>query len=83
MTPDWRTRPRPGQSGANHWSKRMPERMPRGEHKGNARLTEAAVVEARELRAHGWTLEKIGARYGVDMSTIGYALRGATWRHVS
>jgi hypothetical protein len=73
---------RPGQSGDKHWSRRMPELIPRGERKGNARLTEAAVIEARELRERGWTLERLGERYGVDMSTIGYVLRGVTWTHV-
>lgn len=53
-----------------------------GSAHGRARLTEAAVAEARALHADGATVEHLAARYGVAPHTLGYAIRGKTWRHV-
>lgn len=53
-----------------------PGYMPRGERHPNAILTDAQVAEicARYVR-HVVTLKMLAAEYGVDLSTISYALR--------
>lgn len=53
---------------------------PRGENHPGAKLTEAILAEARELRAAGETERAIGERFGVSPSTIHRALAGQTWR---
>lgn len=55
-----------------------------GERNGRARLTDASVIEIRRLyRAGGVTIPQLAARYGVCKSTVGYAVNGVTWRHLS
>lgn len=54
----------------------------RGELHGHARLTEAAVTDARRLHAQGWSIVALAERYGVSANTIRYAVRGQTWRHI-
>lgn len=56
--------------------------MGRGETVGTARLTEADVRAMRAL----WPAQSLAAlakRYGVGKATVGQAVRGETWRHVS
>ena len=53
-----------------------------GERAGNARLTEAAVVEIRALYATVGP-EQLSAKYGVSVGAIYDAAFGLTWRHVS
>ncbi len=45
-----------------------------------AKLTSAQVAEIRALRSSGLLLAEIAARFGVNRSTIGYVVRGDTWR---
>lgn len=47
-----------------------------------SKLTPEDVVRARNLRATGLTLDTIAAQLGVNRSTVGYALRGDTWKGV-
>jgi hypothetical protein len=55
----------------------------RGEKASDVTLTENDVIEARKLRAKGWTLVRLGKRYGVVHTTIRCAVMGLTWSHVS
>ncbi len=57
-------------------------RQARGESNGRARLTAAAVVEARTLRRAGTKLRVLAERYGVPESTIAHACSGRSWRHL-
>jgi hypothetical protein len=54
----------------------------RGEGIAKAKLTEEDVLEIRRRRALGETLTSLGRAFGVDMSTIGYVVRGKVWKHV-
>lgn len=48
-----------------------------------AKLTPAAVKEARRLYATGqWTLFQLGDMFGVNFSVMGRAIRRVTWKHV-
>lgn len=54
-----------------------------GEQHPSARLTEASIAEARQLRDQGWKLSDLGERYGVSLSAIGRALQGRSWSGTS
>lgn len=54
----------------------------RGEANGMAKLTEAKIIQARELRAEGMSFRKIGEAVGVANTTIQDALAGITWKHL-
>ena len=53
-----------------------------GRYAGPAKLTEDTVVTIKSLRAQGWTLRRIGEKYGVSLSTIGKITTGVNWKHV-
>lgn len=57
-------------------------RVARGEAVGSAKLTEAAVIEARNRYAQGATLSSIARGYGVNTQTMRSAVYGLTWTHV-
>lgn len=52
-----------------------------GSANSNAKLTEADVIKARELRALGMLYREIAPRFGVGWKTIWYACNGG-WPHV-
>lgn len=57
--------------------------MPRGETHGNAKLTEAQVLEIRHLYAEGgWTHQRLGKRFDVSGGLIPYIVHRKTWRHI-
>lgn len=51
-------------------------------HANRAILTEEQVLEARELRAEGWTWVQLGKRYGVVPNTVKFAVNGKNWKHL-
>lgn len=70
-------------SGNRHWSKRMPQKIARGERNGQAILTDIVVASIRdEYSKGGITFKEIGNRYGMDLSSVRNAIVGRTWRHV-
>lgn len=46
------------------------------------KLDDADVLEVRELRARGWSYDRLRGRYGVSKSTLSVMLRGLTYKHV-
>ena len=59
-----------------------PERVPRGEAVGHAKLTSSAVRRIRTAALRGATQASLSRRYGVKPPTIRDVLTGRTWRHV-
>ena len=55
----------------------------RGEQRGLAKLTDAAVVEIRRAREQGVPLAELAARYGVGYTTLWKAATGRTWAHIT
>jgi hypothetical protein len=53
-----------------------------GAAQGHARLTDARVVEAKQRIAAGESQLDIARDFGVHPTTISYAVRGKTWRHL-
>lgn len=59
------------------------DKIPRGEQRFAAKLTEDNVREMRRLRRdEGLLYREIACRFGVTMSTAKSAVCGHTWRHV-
>jgi hypothetical protein len=65
-----------------HKFQRYPETIPRGEQRLTAKLTDAAVIEIRQLRATGMQTKALAERFGVDKSNVRRIVRGETWKHV-
>lgn len=53
-----------------------------GEMVGNAKLTDAMVIDARQMRASGMSYSKIGAAVGVTKRTVMRAIKGESWKHI-
>jgi hypothetical protein len=53
-----------------------------GESNAHAKLTDEAVRELRGLRAAGWPLKDLSARFGVGVSRVSAIALGQGWRHV-
>jgi len=68
--------------GDDHHSRRMPERVARGERAGRAKLTENDISTILSLLALPISLKEIGARFGVSKGAIREIMRGGTWAHI-
>ena len=68
-------------AGDAHWSRRMPERRPRGERKGS-KLNNDKVRDIRRRRAAGETLHSIAALHGIDHALVGRIHARKAWAHV-
>jgi predicted DNA-binding protein (UPF0251 family) len=70
-------------SGARHGAALHPERTPRGERSGQAKLTDAKVREMRLIYAvTDISIRQIGLRFGVSWWTAWSVVNRATWKHV-
>ena len=63
-------------------SRRLRERMPRGEPSGTAKLTEAQVLEIRQRRANGETCTSLSKVFGVAIAHISLIARRKSWTHI-
>lgn len=57
------------------------ERAP-GEKNGNAKLTDAAVIEMRRLYADGVSTAAIAAQFDIHYSHVWRIVTGRSWRHI-
>lgn len=78
-THGFRLHPEAHVSGDKHWSRMNPERH-QGANNGNARLTEAQVLEIRRLADAGKTARELAPLYGVGKSAIIYIANRTTWK---
>lgn len=54
-----------------------------GSRQGSAKLTERDVVEVHRLRAEGFSVRMIAARFGVCTGTVAHILAGRNWSHLA
>jgi hypothetical protein len=84
-----RNRPcvRPGHTAPGSQTENMADMARDGVRKGErhhlVKLTEAAVLEIRALRAAGVKERTVARRFGVAPGTIGSIARGESWGHLS
>lgn len=69
--------------GDRHGFRLHPERRPRGDRHGRAKLTAETVLDARARHAAGESIRSIARALGVDRNTAREAIRGTTWAHVT
>jgi hypothetical protein len=74
------------QRGDDHWRRRMPERVARGERAPAAKLTNVQVQGIRARYAVDATQRPkqsfLARQYGVSRATINGIVRGRRWRDV-
>ena len=71
-------------SGDRNGARLYPERMPRGEDQGTAKLTEENVREIRRTYfPYKMSSPKLAKQFGVDHKTILNIIHDKIWRHVS
>jgi len=54
----------------------------RGERNYKSKVTSDQVREMRILRSHGWTLTKLGTRYGISYRTVWDIVTRRHWSHI-
>ncbi len=70
--------------GEPHWTAIHPHLITRGTRNGNAKLTDADILEIREFSAAGdVSRASLAKRFGVTSNTISSIVRGVIWDHVS
>ena len=68
--------------GDAHYLRIHPELASRGEDNGAAKLTEGSVIAIMQLRAEGWSLRKIAAKFGVRYTHVSDIVNRKFWKHV-
>ena len=68
--------------GERHGRTRSPERTPRGERHGHAKLTEADVQAIRSSERFNGSGLALAARFLISPATVSIIRSGKTWRHV-
>jgi len=68
--------------GDNHHSRLHPEVVARGEKNGAAVLTKEEVIEIRDKRKQGRTLQGLADEYSVAKGTIVFIVTRQTWKHI-
>lgn len=69
--------------GDRNGSRLHPERVPRGESNGQAKLTTLQSIEIRSLYADGnISQRKLAAQFGVSQTHIGRITRKKLWKHI-
>lgn len=56
--------------------------LPRGEDHPKTKLSEKIVIQIRKYHARGWTMVRLGEKYGVTPQAISKILKGITWKHI-
>lgn len=85
-------------SGDEHWTRKKPECVARGERNGAARhpeltlrgsqcpsskLTEGQVREIRRMSASGVSNRALGIQFNVGHRNVWHIVKGKTWKHVN
>ena len=73
----------PARSGANHWTRKSPDRIARGQAMGRSHLTDAVVAEIlTRFSAGGVTQRELARQYQVGHKNLNLILKRKTWKHV-
>ncbi len=73
----------PNPRGVDHWTRRDPERVPRGEAHGMAKLTSDDVRQIRALYAAGGiSQDRLAEQFHVHRKGISQIIRRIIWKHV-
>lgn len=83
-SPVWRGGPKPQpkkpkQIGDNHWVRKMPERIARGENSGKNKVTSDQVAAIRSRALAGTMQKSLAAEYGLSRAQICRIIKGSRW----
>lgn len=70
-------------AGDQHWTQTLPEKIPRGSYKRNAKLTEDKVSQIKAALREGQPGKELAKRFGVAQSIISRIKSGHIWAHVT
>lgn len=84
QTHGWALHPERVVRGDRHWSKRLKDRVPRGERNGFATLTEADVIAIREAYAAGRASQnELARQYNTAQANVWRIIHRRAWQHVA
>ena len=70
-------------SGENHWMRKMPQRIAKGESCGSAILTEQEVINLRRIYANGGIKQReLARRHNINSKNLNLILNRKTWKHL-
>lgn len=70
--------------GDSHWTRRMPDAIPRGENRSMAKLTDAKVHAIKHMLSRpGVTCRAVSDLFGVHRAHVNRIKLGKIWSHVS
>lgn len=69
-------------AGDRHSSRTKPEKVPRGERSGAAKLTECHVREIRACRESGQSIDQIAAAFRIHRMSVWRIVTKKAWAHV-
>ena len=78
----YHTRPEIRIRGDNHWTRKKPYLVVRGEKHPDAKLKEIQVKEIRLLFEEGSRVRDIAKKFGVSEDIISRITRYKTWKHI-
>lgn len=69
--------------GDKHYSHAHPERVPRGEAQGGAKLTAEQVIKIRDISSKGEASNRqLSVEFGVSAALISNIINRKIWKHV-
>jgi len=77
-----RTHPEKLARGDDHWTHKNPDLVTKGEACVRAKLTEAKVIEIRQLSASGIGYAELGKMFNVTGVNIKFVVLRKSWKHV-
>lgn len=69
-------------TGDDHYSRKHPEKLPRGVKHGNSKLSEESVLAIRALWRMGESQDSIAERFGICQRTVHVIVFRKTWTHI-
>lgn len=66
-------------AGENHWTKLLPETVPKGSARGGAKLTE---IDVAEMRASSDNHKTTSLKFGVSATLVSMVRARKVWKHV-
>jgi hypothetical protein len=68
--------------GSRNWTRKYPERLPRGDKHPLAKLKDTDIPQIRKLGKEGASASDIACIFGVSSTAIRHIIQGYTWKHV-
>lgn len=68
--------------GDDNPARKYPERLARGANQGSAKLTDAQVIEMRQLAAEGVSTVRLAERFSIRQANAWRIVRGLSWAHL-